>query len=42
MQLDAQLVGGVVHIGGHAPHMNQALAVVDAQHGLGISHVNRK
>ena len=42
MQFYSKLIAGVVHVGSHAPHMNQMLAIVYTEHGLGISHVNRK
>ncbi len=42
MQFNSELITGVIYVGSHAPHMNQVLTIVYAEHGLGISHVNRK
>gem|GEM_PF-4252088 len=42
MQFNSELITGVIYVGSHTPHMNQVLTIVYTEHGLGISHVNRK
>ena len=41
-ELKPQLVGGVVLVGGDAPHVAQLLAIVHADDRLGVPHINRK
>ena len=41
-KLHAQLVGGMVAVGGDAPHAIEAFPLVDADGGLGVPHIDDK
>ena len=42
LQDDRQLIGGAVGDGGDAPVLDHLLAVEDAEHGVGVAHIDRQ